>query len=89
MNPDFGGQWIPNVHITFLKCDANIPWVLNGDAKIDSTFVSNMGTKADPIPQLVLNVKIKTDAKFALNWESHERTFEFTLNANDGVKIKN
>ncbi|WP_299887458.1 hypothetical protein [uncultured Lacinutrix sp.] len=88
-NPSFGGKWIPNVHITFIKCDANFPWIINGSAIIDSTYVSNMGTKQNPIPQLVLNVKIKTDAKFAFNWESHERTFEFTLNGVDGVKVIN
>ena len=89
MNPDFGGQWIPNVHITFIKCDANFPWIINGEAKIDEEFVSNMGTKADPIPQLVLNVKIKTKAKFAFTVESHERTFEFTLNSHKGVEVTN
>ncbi|AWM12840.1 hypothetical protein NHF50_02820 [Flavobacterium sp. NRK F10] len=89
VNPDFGGKWIPNIHVTFSRCDANIPWVINGSAVIDSTYVSNIGTKENPIPQLVLNIKIKTDAKFALNWESHERTFEFILNGETGVKLIN
>ncbi|WP_298903391.1 hypothetical protein [uncultured Psychroserpens sp.] len=89
VNPDFGGQWIPNVHITFSECHANFPWIINGEAKIDEKYVSNMGTKTDPIPQLVLNVKIKTEAKFGFTVESHERTFEFTLNAQDGVDVIN
>lgn len=87
VNPNFGGKWIPNIHITFFECHANFPWIINGSVVIDDKFVSNMGSKKDPIPQLVLNVKIKTDAKFAFNWESHERTFEFTMNGEDGVKL--
>lgn len=86
-NPNFGGFWIPNVHITFSRCDANWPWIIDGSASIDGTFVSNVGTVEAPVPQVVLNVKITTNAKFAFNWESHEKSFEFVLNGRDGVKI--
>jgi len=85
-NPNLGGLWIPNVHITFFQCDANWPWIINGKANIDGTYVSNIGTVDEPIPQVVLNVKVVTKAKFIFGWESHEKTFEFTLNARDGVK---
>lgn len=85
-NPNLGGLWIPNVHITFFQCDANWPWIINGSANIDGTYVSNIGTVEEPVPQVVLNVKVATDAKFAFSWESHEKTFEFGLNARDGVK---
>lgn len=85
-HPHCGGLWIPNVHVTFLQCDANWPWILNGTASIDGTYVSNMGTVDNPIPQVVLVIKIVTNARVAFNWESHEKTFEFTLNGRDGVK---
>ncbi len=83
---EIGGLWMPNAHITFSKCSANWPWAINGRVIIDNTNLSNMGSVEEPIPQLVLNVKIKSDAKFGLNWESYEETFEFLLNANDGAK---
>jgi hypothetical protein len=81
-----GGLWIPNAHITFDKCSATWPWIVEGSVAIDAENISNMGTVNDPIPQVVVIVKIKAKAKFALNWESHERTFEFTLNAETGAK---
>ena len=79
---EIGGLWMPNAHITFAKCSATWPWVLNGSVKIDNTNLSNMGSVEEPIPQLVLNVKIKSDATV----QSCEETFEFLLNANDGAK---
>lgn len=85
-NPEFGGEWIPNAHVTFIECEATFPWVVNGTANIDTTNVSNMGTVEEPIPQVVLTIKISTKAKVALNWESHEKTFEFILNAKSGAK---
>ena len=86
INPDFGGLWIPNVHVTFFKCSATIPWSINGSASIDGTNISNIGTVENPIPQVVLNIKIVTNAKIVFNWESHEKNFEFILNGKDGVK---
>lgn len=85
-HPDIGGLWIPNAHITFSKCSATWPWTVNGGAIIDGTNISNMGSVKDPVPQLVLNVKIRSNAKIGLNVESHEETFEFLLNADDGAR---
>jgi hypothetical protein len=82
-----GGAWMPIVHIAFSRCDANFPWIIDGKASIATDAVSNMATREDPVPQIVLNVKISTNAKFALNWESHERNFVFNVNAASGAKL--
>lgn len=86
-NPEFGGMWIPNAHVTFAECYANFPWNISGKAKIDTTNISNIGTVEEPVPQVVLNITIKTDAKIAFNWESHEKTFEFKLNGKSGATL--
>jgi hypothetical protein len=87
MNPLFGGKWMPNIHVTFDQCEATFPWIVTGQAFIDAINVSNIGTVTEPVPQVVLTVKFKTNAKFVFNVESHERTFEFVLNAQTGAKI--
>jgi hypothetical protein len=87
-NPAFGGLWIPNVHVFFARCDATFPWQLSGKATINDKEISNVGSVEDPIPQLELLVSIKAEGKFALNWETHQKDFEFTLNARDGVKLR-
>jgi hypothetical protein len=85
-HPTLGGQWMPVVHVGFTQCHANWPWWIDGKATIDATNVSNMKTREDPVPQIVLVIKITTNAKFAFNWESHERSFIFNVNGQDGVK---
>lgn len=86
-HPTIGGDWIPNAHVTFAKCEANWPWIVNGQAAIDTTYVTNLGSVEAPIPQVVLSIKIKADAKFIAGWESHERTFEFNLDGRDGARL--
>jgi hypothetical protein len=85
-HPTLGGQWLPVVHVAFTRCDANWPWWIGGTATIDATNVSNMKTREDPIPQIVLVIKITTNAKFAFSWESHARSFVFNVNGKDGVR---
>lgn len=86
-HPTLGGQWMPVVYVAFTRCDANWPWWIDGKATIDAKNVSNMKTREDPIPQIVLVIKITTNAKFAFSWESHERSFVFNVNGEDGVKL--
>ncbi len=85
-HPTLGGSWMPVVHVAFTRCDANWPWWIDGKAAIDVTNVSNMSTREDPIPQIVLVIKITTNAKVAFSWESHERSFTFNVNGRDGAK---
>jgi hypothetical protein len=85
-HPKIGGQWMPVIHVAFSRCDANWPWSIEGKATIDATNVSNMKTRDDPIPQIVLVTKITTSAKIGIKVESHERSFIFSINGRDGVK---
>ena len=82
-----GGAWLPLVHIAFSRCEANLPWIIEGKASIAPDMVSNMATREEPVPQILLGVKISTRAQFVIGWESHERNFVFNVNGKSGGKL--
>lgn len=80
---NFGGMWIPNIEVVCSKCNTNWPWNVNGTVAISSS-VSNKGSHNDPIPQVNLAVKLNAQAP---PWESKERTFNFVINAQSGIRL--